>query len=98
MVELAPKPHSALCIALDTTDRAAFKHLAKLTQHSAGVFKVGLAAFCSLGPDVVVELATQRPVFLDLKLHDIPAQVAGAAGVAQEIGATYVTVHAAGGP
>lgn len=100
MVELAPKSelHSALCIALDTTDRAAFKHLAKLTQHSAGVFKVGLAAFCSLGPDVVVELATQRPVFLDLKLHDIPAQVAGAAGVAQEIGATYVTVHAAGGP
>ena len=87
-----------LCVALDTSDRSELDRLAELTLPSAGVFKVGLAAFCFLGPEVVVELASQRPVFLDLKLHDIPAQVAGAAGVAQKIGATYITVHAAGGP
>lgn len=87
-----------LCVALDTRDRAELERLAELTLPSAGVFKVGLAAFCSLGPEVVVELARRRPVFLDLKLHDIPAQIAGAAGAAQEIGATYITVHAAGGP
>lgn len=87
-----------LCVALDTTDRAALQRLAELTLPSAGIFKVGLAAFCSLGPEVVVELAERRPVFLDLKLHDIPAQVAGAAGAAQALGVRYVTVHAAGGP
>ena len=87
-----------LCVALDTTDRAALQRLAELTLPSAGIFKVGLAAFCSLGPEVVVELAERRPVFLDLKLHDIPAQVAGAAGAAQALGVRYLTVHAAGGP
>ncbi|MDQ3662881.1 MAG: orotidine-5'-phosphate decarboxylase [Actinomycetota bacterium] len=98
MVKLAPELHSPLCVALDSTDRDELERLAKLTRPSAGIFKVGLGAFCSLGPGVVVDLARHRPVFLDLKLHDIPAQVAGAAGAAQEIGAAYITVHAGGGP
>ncbi|MDQ3219066.1 MAG: orotidine-5'-phosphate decarboxylase [Actinomycetota bacterium] len=87
-----------LCVALDTTERAELERLASLTLPSAGIFKVGLATFCSLGPDLVVELSRQRPVFLDLKFHDIPGQVAEAARAAQDIGATYITVHAAGGP
>ena len=95
---LGSRVMNSLCVALDTTERAELERIAALTRPSAGVFKVGLTAFCSLGPEVVVELARQRPVFVDLKLHDIPAQVAGAAGAAQEIGATYITVHAAGGP
>ena len=94
-----PEPAlNPLCVALDTTGRAELERLAELTLQSAGVFKVGLAAFCSLGPEVVVDLVRQRPVFLDLKLHDIPAQVAGAAGAAQALGVRYLTVHAAGGP
>jgi orotidine-5'-phosphate decarboxylase len=62
------------------------------------MFKVGLMAFAANGPGVVRSLVRMRPVFLDLKLHDIPIQVEGAVRAAAQLGASFVTVHAAGGP
>ncbi len=89
---------TALCLALDSVDPDRVEALASATEPYVGVFKVGPTAFVSGGPELVRRLARRRPVFLDLKLHDIPAQVAGAVRAAREEGVSYITVHAAGGP
>ena len=66
-------------------------------QEHVGVFKIGLTAFAGAGPALVAELGQHRPVFVDLKLHDIPAQVSGAVQAIAGGGASYATVHASGG-
>lgn len=62
-----------------------------------GAFKIGLTTFTTGGDDLVRRLVETRPVFLDLKFHDIPAQVRGAVDSVARLGATYTTVHASGG-
>jgi orotidine-5'-phosphate decarboxylase len=65
---------------------------------SVGVVKVGLSLFVEHGPAAVRPFRDQgAAVFLDLKLHDIPHTVEGAATAAGGLGATFLTVHASGG-
>jgi orotidine-5'-phosphate decarboxylase len=59
-----------------------------------GLIKVGLELWSREGPDVVRRLVGEgHEVFLDLKLHDIPATVAGAASAAAALGPSLLTVH-----
>jgi orotidine-5'-phosphate decarboxylase len=86
-----------LCVALDSSDRARIADVAEATLGYIGMYKIGLTTFVSFGRDLVAELRVRLPVFLDLKLHDIPAQVEGAVRAVAALGASYTTVHAAGG-
>jgi orotidine-5'-phosphate decarboxylase len=87
-----------LCVALDHPDSSQVVALADGLAGTAGLFKVGLQAFVSGGPELVSKVSSRGPVFLDLKLHDIPAQVAASVGAVSALGAAVTTVHASGGP
>jgi len=86
-----------IAVALDASERERILQLARLVAPEAGVLKVGLEAFCAHGPSLVAEVAALAPVFLDLKLHDIPNTVGGAAAAAARTGASILNVHAGGG-
>ncbi|MDQ3955430.1 MAG: orotidine-5'-phosphate decarboxylase [Actinomycetota bacterium] len=86
-----------LCVALDGSDPRACVRLAGSVAPAAGLLKVGLTSFAAGGPSLVAEIRALAPVFLDLKLHDIPAQVRGAVEAIAELGVAYTTVHASGG-
>lgn len=87
-----------LIAALDTADLDELTALAAALGGEADLLKVGLEAFAAHGPAAVAAAAEHAPVFLDLKLHDIPTTVAGAARAAAAHGAAMLTVHASGGP
>ncbi|WP_370326276.1 orotidine-5'-phosphate decarboxylase [Euzebya sp.] len=91
-------PQNPLIVALDTDDRARLAGWAEDLGPVVGLLKVGLQAHTALGPAVVADVAAHAPVFLDLKLHDIPNTVAGAAAAAADAGIAMLTVHASGGP
>ena len=87
-----------VAVALDLAGRPDFLAAARLLRAEVGTFKIGLEAFTAHGPDLVRELVSLgAPVFLDLKLHDIPNTVGGAAAAAARTGASILNVHAAGG-
>jgi orotidine-5'-phosphate decarboxylase len=90
---------SPLVLALDTADLRQALDWSLAAGEAAGMVKVGLELFGAEGPAAVAALAGQaRRVMLDLKLHDIPATVAGAVRAAERAGAELCTVHALGGP
>lgn len=86
-----------LIVAADVSERAAAEDLARRLAGVAGMLKVGLELFTGAGPDGVRGVAGHLPVFLDLKLHDIPTTVGRAARNAGRLGASMLTVHALGG-
>jgi orotidine-5'-phosphate decarboxylase len=87
-----------LAVALDASDRSEIVRLTRLLSARVGVAKIGLEAFTAHGPALVSDvLALALPVFLDLKLHDIPNTVERAARSAARLGVSMLTVHAAGG-
>jgi orotidine-5'-phosphate decarboxylase len=87
-----------ICAALDFGAWEQAEPLARAIAPAVGMLKVGLELFVAEGPGVVrAAAALGRPVFLDLKLHDIPTTVEGAARSAAATGASLLTVHASGG-
>jgi len=87
-----------LAIALDVDDLVLALRMARRLRPWFSFAKVGLELFAAAGPEVVSALTIEGyRVFLDLKLHDIPTTVGRAAKVIGGLGATYTTVHAAGG-
>jgi orotidine-5'-phosphate decarboxylase len=94
--DVAPKDR--ILVALDTPDVDRAVRLAGELAGRVGGLKIGLELFVSTGPDGVARLRDEGlEIFLDLKLHDIPNTVAGAAAAAASLGVTYLTVHALGG-
>ena len=90
---------SPLVLALDTDDLEQAAAWSRAAGEAVGMVKVGLELFGAAGPAAVGALAGDgRRVMLDLKLHDIPATVAGGMRAAARAGAELVTVHALGGP
>lgn len=85
-------------VALDVPDLEQAVNLARNLRGEVGHFKVGLELFGSFGPDAVRRVAEYGPVFLDLKLHDIPTTVNRAARQLGRLGVSMLTVHALGGP
>lgn len=89
---------SPIYVAIDTPDLAQATKLAKAVKKHAGGLKLGLEFFAANGPDGVGELAhLGLPIFLDLKLHDIPNTVAKAIHALRPLEPAVLTVHGAGG-
>ena len=90
------EPRSRLIVALDTADAAQAGRWIEAVGPIAGMFKLGLEFFAAHGPGGVRALDPGR-LFLDLKLHDIPATVRGAAASLARLSPAMLTVHAGGG-
>jgi orotidine-5'-phosphate decarboxylase len=87
-----------LIAALDLPDRDSALAMVERLAGRVGWFKVGLELFVAEGPGLVEEIRGRgHPVFLDLKLHDIPNTVASAVRSAGRLGAGMLTLHASGG-
>ena len=92
-------PRAVPVVALDYADPELALAMVEQLGTRCDFYKVGSELFTAAGPEVVKELRRRGArVFLDLKLHDIPNTVARAAGVAADLGASLLTVHATGGP
>jgi orotidine-5'-phosphate decarboxylase len=89
---------SPVVFALDYPTLDDARRGALAVRDAVGMIKVGLELFVERGPDAVaLGREVGRPVFLDLKLHDIPETVERAVARAGVLGASLLTVHAGGG-
>ena len=89
---------SPIIVALDVDSASRAVELADALRGVVGAVKVGSQLFTAAGPDVVARLVSRgHRVFLDLKFHDIPNTVAGAAAEAAKMGVWLFDVHASGG-
>ena len=91
-------PRQRLIVALDVSTAAAARKIVAAVGDSAFAYKVGLQLYTAEGPAIVREVVgSSRKVFLDLKYHDIPNTVGAAVREAAQLGASMLSVHAAGG-
>ena len=85
-------------VAIDTPDLARAMEIAEAVRDHVGGLKLGLEFFSSHGPGGVRRLGELGlPIFLDLKLHDIPNTVGKAVEALAPLDPAILTVHAAGG-
>ena len=89
-----------IAVALDAPDLETAARWAGLVTPHVSTLKIGLELYLRYGPEVVASVrgASAVQVFLDLKLHDIPATVAAAARAVARLRPAMLTVHAAAGP
>src|SRR3954469_23064771 len=94
----APR-RAPIAVALDARDLETAAAWASAVSPYVSTLKIGLELFSRFGPSAVeaVRGGSRCDVFLDLKLHDIPATVAGAARSVARLRPAYLTVHASGG-
>jgi orotidine-5'-phosphate decarboxylase len=85
------KPQDRLIFALDVPDLKTAEHYIDLLSPHVGAFKVGLEAFIACGHSILSFI--QKPIMLDLKLHDIPETVERAILAAGDLGVKFLTIH-----
>jgi orotidine-5'-phosphate decarboxylase len=89
---------SRIYVALDTPDIDKAKAIATRVRHHVGGIKLGLEFFMANGRHGVLEMhELGLPIFLDLKLHDIPNTVGKAIQALRGLEPAVLTVHASGG-
>jgi orotidine-5'-phosphate decarboxylase len=89
---------SPIFVAIDTPDLEKAKEIARKCAGHVGGIKLGLEFFSANGRAGIREMAKlDMPIFLDLKLHDIPNTVAKAVQALRPLKPAILTVHAAGG-
>jgi len=94
---MTPSPNPVFC-AVDTSDLGTAISLAESLQGLVGGIKLGLEFFMANGSAGYLQIVSQGlPIFLDLKLHDIPNTVAGAVSSLLSLEPAFLTVHASGG-
>lgn len=87
-----------LFVALDTPDVEQARGLAQAVRGSVGGLKLGLEFFSANGPAGIAAMSAEGlPIFLDVKLHDIPNTVAKAVAALRPLKPAVLTAHAAGG-
>ena len=88
-----------IAVALDAQKIEVLREWAWQTQEVVSTLKIGLETFYRNGADAIeVVRESGCDLFLDVKLHDIPSTVAGAAAALSRYAPKYLTVHASGGP
>ena len=89
-----------IAVALDAPNLEIASRWAGLVTPHVSTVKIGLELYLRYGPEVVASIrgASGVQIFLDLKLHDIPATVASAVRAVARLRPQLITVHAAGGP
>jgi orotidine-5'-phosphate decarboxylase len=94
MAGLAP-----IAVALDVPDLDTAARWASLVTPHVTTVKIGLELYLRYGPEAVASIrgASAVDVFLDLKLHDIPATVAAAVSAVARLRPALLTVHATAG-
>ena len=88
-----------IVLAVDTPELPTAIEWVKATQDYVSVFKLGLEFFLTFGSEGVkaIKNVTDSDIFLDLKFHDIPHTVSGAAKAVSHLQPRFLTVHASGG-
>ncbi len=88
-------PKDYIIFPLDFENIEQARSYVKLLHDKVGMFKVGLELFIAEGPSIIDMIKNESDVdiFLDLKLHDIPATVAKAVKSVSNLGVKFLTVH-----
>lgn len=79
--------------AADVPEPSKAEELLEKLLGRVGCFKIGLELFTSTGRGFASRIAEKIPVFLDLKLYDVPTTVGRTAAVCRDMGVKYLTVH-----
>lgn len=88
-----------IALALDAPDLDTAKNWAKEASPFVSTLKIGLETYLRDGKKAIqdIKAISDCDIFLDLKLHDIPATVIGACNSIKDLNPKYLTVHASGG-
>jgi orotidine-5'-phosphate decarboxylase len=93
-------PASRIFVSIDTPETASARGLAERLADTVGGIKLGLEFFVGQGPAGIRSVVSGigLPLFIDLKLHDIPNTVAAAVRAMLPLQPTFLTIHTSGGP